>query len=194
MGVEVFLQGIAKYLKKHSYGNATTEDLWSAISDASGKDVASIMDSWIKKIGFPVLTIAESSGPEGTDLRITQSRFLVTGDIKPEEDETIWWIPLGLKTAAKPNADDEGFTLTSRSDTIKCIASEFYKLNSDCTGFYITNYPPDRLRKLGSSLANLSINDRISVIGDAAVCAKSGIGSVSGLLSLLEAYRAEKHA
>lgn len=193
MGVEVFLQGIAKYLKKHSYGNATTEDLWSAISDASGKDVASFMDSWIKKIGFPVLTIEEKSGADGTDLRISQSRFLITGDVKAEEDETVWWIPLGLKRDSRSTAKDD-FALTAKQDTIRLLNGDFYKFNSGCTGFYITNYPPDRLRKLGASLADLSINDRISLIGDAAVCAKSGIGSVSGLLSLLEAYRDETHA
>lgn len=152
------------------------------------------MDSWIKKIGFPVLTVEETTGADGTDLLIKQSRFLVTGDVKPEEDETIWWIPLGLKTASKANAGDHDLTLTSKADTIKHVNGEFYKLNSDCTGFYITNYPPDRLRKLGASLDNLSINDRISMIGDAAVCVKSGIGSMSGLLSLLEAYQSEQHA
>lgn len=43
LGVETFLNGVAKYLKKHAYGNATTEDLWAALGEESGSDVAAFM-------------------------------------------------------------------------------------------------------------------------------------------------------
>lgn len=39
LGIKTFLKGIALYLKKHAYANATTEDLWSALSEATGQDV-----------------------------------------------------------------------------------------------------------------------------------------------------------
>lgn len=59
LGQEIFLKGVSKYLKDHSYGNATTNDLWSAIGEASGQDINTLMDPWIRRIGFPVLTITE---------------------------------------------------------------------------------------------------------------------------------------
>ena len=43
LGVETFLLGVSNYLKAHAYGNATTNDLWAALSDASGKDVNTFM-------------------------------------------------------------------------------------------------------------------------------------------------------
>jgi aminopeptidase N len=43
LGVEKFLNGITKYLNKHAYGNATTDDLWAALSEETGKDVAAFM-------------------------------------------------------------------------------------------------------------------------------------------------------
>jgi aminopeptidase N len=43
LGVETFLNGVANYLKKHSYGNATTEDLWEALGEEAGTDVAAFM-------------------------------------------------------------------------------------------------------------------------------------------------------
>ena len=43
LGTEVFLKGVANYLKAHAYGNARTSDLWSALSEASGKNVSSFM-------------------------------------------------------------------------------------------------------------------------------------------------------
>jgi hypothetical protein len=38
------------YLKGHLYANATTEDLWASISEASGRDVAKLMHNWTTKV------------------------------------------------------------------------------------------------------------------------------------------------
>lgn len=43
LGVETFLGGVSIYLKKHAYGNATTEDLWSALSTKAGTNVSEFM-------------------------------------------------------------------------------------------------------------------------------------------------------
>jgi aminopeptidase N len=43
LGVETFLNGAANYLKKHAYGNATTDDLWAALSEESKIDVGEFM-------------------------------------------------------------------------------------------------------------------------------------------------------
>ena len=85
LGQETFLKGVGIYLKRHAYGNAKTSDLWSALSQASGQDVNALMDPWIRKIGFPVLTVGEEPGQIG----IKQSRYLSTGDVKPEEDQPL---------------------------------------------------------------------------------------------------------
>jgi len=66
-------------LKKHAYGNATTEDLWYALSDASNIPVADNMALWIKEVGYPVLTVAE----EMDGIGIEQSRFISTGAHPP---------------------------------------------------------------------------------------------------------------
>ena len=88
LGIETFLRGVSDYLKAHKYGNAKTNDLWTALSKASGQDVTAIMDPWIRKIGFPVVTVAEEPG----QISVKQWRFLTGGEVKPEEDETKWWI------------------------------------------------------------------------------------------------------
>src|ERR1700712_3343594 len=62
LGLETFLKGVSNYLKAHAYGNATTSDLWSALSEESGQDVNGLMGPWIEKIGYPVITVAEEPG------------------------------------------------------------------------------------------------------------------------------------
>ncbi|KAJ6002901.1 Alanine/arginine aminopeptidase [Penicillium sp. IBT 35674x] len=187
LGRETFLRGVADYLKSHAYGNATTNDLWSALSKASGQDVHAFMDPWIRKIGFPVVTVTEDSG----QISVRQTRFLSTGDAKPEEDETTWWIPLGIKSGQNLATVDTR-ALTQKSDNVSGIGEHnFYKINKDLAGFYRTNYSPARLEKLGQSLELLSTEDKIGLLGDAAALAVSGEGSTSALLALLEGFNAE---
>lgn len=135
-----------------------------------------------------MVTVAE----EPKQISVSQKRFLASGDVKPSEDETTWWIPLGIKSG--PNATaQEPRNLTTKSDTVRDIDEGFYKLNKDVSGFYRTNYPPERLTKLGKSLDLLSTEDRIGLVGDAAALAVSGDGTTPALLALLEGFQGEKN-
>ncbi|KAL9949467.1 hypothetical protein ACHAP9_001688 [Verticillium nonalfalfae] len=186
LGVETFLKGVSNYLKKHQYGNAKTEALWSALSEASGKDVNKLMGPWISKIGHPVLTVAE----QPNQISIKQSRFLSTGDVKPQDDETTWWIPLELE-GKKGVKGITSIALEKKEDIITDIDSEFYKLNSGASGFYRVNYPPERLLQLGKQLDRLSIEDKIAIIGSAGDLAFSGNGTTAALLSFIQGFSKE---
>lgn len=186
LGQDIFLKGVGDYLKTHAYGNAKTNDLWAALSAASGQDVVAFMDPWIRKIGFPVVTVAEEPG----QISLRQERFLSTGDVKTEEDETTWWIPVGLKTGVPSKVVHSA--LTAKQDTIREVDDAFYKINADFSGFYRTNYPPQRLAKLGLSQDQLSIEDKIGLLGDASALAVSGHGTTAALLALLQGFQEEE--
>lgn len=133
------------------------------------------------------MTVAEEPG----QISVRQSRFLSTGDAKPEEDETTWWIPLGIKSGQQLTTLDTR-ALTAKSDTVKNVGEDtFYKVNKDLAGFYRTNYPPARLERLGQSLGLLSTEDKIGLLGDAAALAVSGEGTTPALLTLLEGFKNE---
>lgn len=188
LGVKTFLKGVAIYLKKHTYGNAKTVALWEALSEASGKDVLSLMKPWIEKIGFPVLTVAEEPG----QVTIRQSRFLSTGDVKPEDDTTIWWAPLLFEGKAGTQGA-QSLALTTKEDTIRDVNDDFYLINKNATGFYRVNYPPPRLQKLGTQLNRLSTEDKIFIAGSAADLAVSGDGTTAALLSFIQGFDNETH-
>jgi aminopeptidase N len=188
LGVQPFLKGVSAYLQKHQYGNAKTTALWDALSEASGKDVNSMMSAWVGKIGFPVLTVAEEPG----QITVRQSRFLSTGDVKAEDDETKWFIPLSLAGKDGAAVDKvETLTLTAKEDTIRDVSDDFYKLNVEATGFFRVNYPPTRLAKLGTQLDRLSTAEKVSIIGSAADLAFAGDGTTAALLGFLEGFDKE---
>jgi len=188
LGEQTFLEGIRRYIKKHAYGNTKTEDLWAALSDASGKPVEKIMDIWTKYVGYPVVTVTENEG--SNIIHVKQNRFLRTGDVKPEEDKTLYPVFLGLRTKDGVNKD---ITLSGREHDFEVPSKDFFKLNADHSGVYRTSYTPARLKKLGQAAKDglLSVEDRAGMIADAGALASSGYQKTSGILSLLNSFNSE---
>lgn len=189
IGVKTFLKGVSTYLKEHAYGNATTKDLWDAVGRSSGIDVNSIMNDWITKIGFPVVTVTESE----TGISLRQDRFLAAGDVKPEENGTQWWIPLGIFTDSESASALSGVSAFSNRETILTGLgpNDLYKLNKNQTGVYRVNYPPERLAKLGKAIDKLSVTDKVGLVADASSMALAGLGSTAGILNLVDGMRNE---
>jgi aminopeptidase 2 len=188
IGEDVFIDGIRRYIKKHAWGNTQTGDLWAALSEASGKDVSTLMDVWTKKIGFPVITVVEDEAKKTVTLE--QHRFLRTGDVKPEEDTTIYPVILGMKTKEGVNKD---LMLHTRSATFTLPDLSFYKLNSDHCSLFRTSYPTSRLEKLGQAAKQglLTVEDRAGMIADAGSLAAAGFQRTSGILNLLKSFDTE---
>lgn len=188
LGEEVFMEGVRRYLRKHAYGNTETTDLWEALSNASGKDVKKVMDIWTKHVGYPVVTVTED--PASNQIHVKQNRFLRTADVKPEEDQVLYPVFLGLRTSAGVNED---LTLTDREANFKLKDLDFFKLNADHSGIYRTSYSPERLEKLGQAARKglLSVEDRAGMISDAGALAASGYQKTSGILSLVQGFKDE---
>lgn len=188
LGEQTFMEGVRRYLKKHAYGNTKTGDLWAALSDTSGKPVEKVMDIWTKNVGYPVVSVTEDE--QSNSITVKQNRFLRTGDVKPEEDKTLFPVFLGLRTK---NGIDEDLTLSEREHDYKVLDLDFFKLNADHSGIYRTSYTPARLAKLGQAAKDglLTVEDRAGMIADAGALASSGYQKTSGILSLLKNFDGE---
>lgn len=189
MGVDKFVSGVASYLKQNMYRNATAQDLWKAMGDVSGDDIVSKINPWIHNVGFPVLIIDQNAGG---NLTLKQSRFLAVDDLKPEEDETIWWIPLGFQSLSDKETFPRTSEFTQRQQEISLTDAEaLYLFNSSGTGFYRVEYPEGHLAKLGLQLDHLNVSEKLTVIGSASALALSGQGPTVSLLGFLQAFANE---
>ena len=189
LGEDDFIKGVSNYLKKHKWGNTQTSDLWEALSEQSGKDVVKVMDIWTKNIGFPVVKVEESTG----SIKVTQNRYLATGDVKPEEDKVLYPVFLGLKTSS---GIDESLVLDERSKEIKLPTSDdFFKINGDQAGIYRTAYDSSRWTKLGQAgvEGKLSVEDRVGLVADAGSLASSGSIETTSLLNLVKSWSDESN-
>lgn len=187
VGSETFFKGVSEYLKANLYGNATGDALWKALDAASGKDVGALAHSWLNSVGYPVVTVEEDL--EKGEITLTQSRFLTSGDVKPEDDTTLWQIPLCITGVPRGQEDR---ILTTRQTTISGVDMSLYTVNTDGTGFYRVAYPPARLAKLTTQLHRLSNEDKIAILGSVTALATTGNGSPTSVLKFLQAFKDEK--
>jgi tricorn protease interacting factor F2/3 len=130
VGEEAFREGVRRYLSAHAYANATGNDLWSAIEDASGKPVKTIMSTWIRQPGFPVVTVSKRDGK----LTLRQERFLISGG--PDKEKARWSIPLILEV----NGERRSILMEGAEHEIEVGDLKSLRINPDRTGFYAADY------------------------------------------------------
>ena len=182
LGLEAFRKGLNAYFTAHAYGNTTGADLWAALSKASGKDVAAFMDPWLERSGFPVLTLKQ----EGNSLTIRQEHF--SDNPAKADKERLWPVPLFANNPAVPEL------LTGREATVELKDSEPVLINQGAHGHYIVNYADDAQREALGGLIRakkLSNGERLMLLNDASMLARSGLRSYRHVLELLEIYEDE---
>lgn len=193
VGQERFLNGVSIYLKNHLYGNTVTKDLWQGISESTGVDVPRIMDNWISKIGFPVLTVIESEN----GIHVRQDRFLESGPAEEKDNETIWTVPLALLTATNDKVNiDKSVVLDTREKTLAIDTSKPFKLNAGTYGVYRVLYSDERFAAIAKEAAKgdavFSLNDRIGLVHDIMALSKAGFCKVSSALTIVDILHDEK--
>jgi aminopeptidase N len=57
LGDSAFFRGIRSYFQAHIYGNALSDDLRVALERASGRSLKAFFDQWLRRPGFPELTV-----------------------------------------------------------------------------------------------------------------------------------------
>ena len=178
VGEDVFRKGMTAYFEKHQYNNATRTDLWEAITDASGKDIASLMDAWLDQSGMPMVTVSSSDA----GMKVEQTRFIVDGTT----DDSIWTIPLGS------DSDPSFGILDEKSQDYS--SGDHTVINPDGSAHFITNYDGNDLREAANEMvigSKISASGRINYLNDLMLLSRAGFGEVVDSLKLVQQMSAE---
>lgn len=189
LGEKDFKKGLTVYLKKYSYGNATTEDLWKSWEEASGKPVRKIMKDWTGKPGYPLVSIEEKED----DYVITQERFFASSHQKSDEKFS-WIIPLSM--VSYKNKKPKFVLIKNKHLTIPQIKGDSWiKLNVKETSFVRINYSPYLLSLLRAPIEErdeaLLPEDKFGIIRDGFALSQSGKNLTDEALKLALAYKGE---
>src|SRR5215467_3877133 len=178
IGADNFRKGVAKYLEKFRYSNAAGSDLWTHLQEASGTEVNRIMEGWISKAGYPVVTASLS----GTKLLLSQERFLLAGGVEKHS----WPIPVTMSVDGKV----QRMLLDKEKGEVNVGSPKSLKLNVDQTGFYVVRYQGEALQKLVWN-SKLSPLDKWGLLTDAKAFLLSGHMPVKEYLSTVEKFEGE---
>lgn len=184
LGDEVFREGLRIYMKRHAYSNTTTNDLWRALSEASGKDVEAFMQPWITQPGHPVVDFTVNDG----HATVNQKRFYAS-PTQIKTDNTVWPIPLLSQTI--PDVE----LLTTPDGEFVVEPANYHLLNNGATGFYHTNYDAANLAKIAKAIAQgkLGTLERQRLLLDSVALNRAGISPTINTLQLLNNYAHESN-
>ncbi|KAK5928609.1 hypothetical protein CgunFtcFv8_013661 [Champsocephalus gunnari] len=188
----VFDKAIGRYLSDWKYKNTDQNILWEYIQKADDestgeRNIAEVMNSWTKQIGYPVITINTTSG------EAFQKHFLFNDSAV---SSLSWHIPIrAMKYTTlfrliwlKPgeSAMKEQFVATK---------GEWILANVNCTGYYRVNYNPENWDRLVTQLQKdprrIPLKNRGQLIDDAFNLARAKLVNVTLALNLTRFIRNE---
>ena len=183
---EIFRKGVQNYLRAHSYGNATAEDFWNAITQASGKPADKIMSSFVVQTGEPLLHISEESGQK----TVSQERMFADHQLLGTSQQ-VWNIPVCFRSVTTPE-NEYCSVISSRGQETSNPDNPLIFANTHGHGYYRTEYERTLREQLTKQLeTGLLPPERISMLGDEWALMRVGRISISTYLDLVSQLKDE---
>ncbi len=155
LGEETYRNGIRRYLKKHSYKNTVTTDLWDAIEEESGEPVRELMNSFILQGGHPLVTFENGT--------LSQQPFAYGEARGASAIGSTWLVPVLTGTVGKYDV-----TKTLLGATPTAITTEApVILNTGGSGVFRSRYGAAEAVQLAERFTELSRADQTTFLLDA---------------------------
>ena len=192
LGEDTFRDGVRAYLKTHAYSNASSADLWYALTAAAKKDVAAFARGWTEQPGFPLVSVTAACDASGNrTVTLAQSRFFADGTA--DTTKQLWSVPVGLATgSAAPSyvllaaAQQGGIPAGRCGDTLRA--------NAGGVGYYRVAYDAPTLEANRKAFGTLPDDDKIAMLDDQWALARAGQSPLSSYLGLVNAVGDDRNA
>lgn len=165
LGPGTFRAGVRRYIRAHAFGNATSADLWNALSAASGRNVGRIAADWTEQAGFPLVSVTAHCHGGRRTLTLSQRRFFLIPPADRKLEAAHWDVPLQIRAAARqaPRA----VLLTHDGQHVAAgTCREPLSLDAGAIGYYRVQYDPATLAINTARFATLANGDRIALLDD----------------------------
>jgi puromycin-sensitive aminopeptidase len=204
LGADVFRDGVRHYLRKHAFANTETNDLWESLAEASALPIPAILDAWIYRPGYPLL----SASMQGNDLLLRQQRFSYRHG-PPSDDIALgraehslgagqggpylWKVPVQVRIDTPAGPDVRRLLLEDEEQRIALPADvQSVLVNEGGHGFYRVRYQGDLLERLLDRLPRLAAIERFNLVNDAWAAALAGLMPLEEYLDLTARLRNDR--
>jgi puromycin-sensitive aminopeptidase len=193
LGAARFRKGVRVYIRRHREGNTVAADLWRALSEASGEDVASIARSWIEQEGHPLVEVRLAEKNGGVHLQLRQERFFLRRSKRsPTAKWPIPWVGrVGHSRSGSGKLVRKLLTRTRNGIDLGPRAPRFVYGNADEGGFFRPAHGARELEALTASLSSLPAVERMGLVDHQWALVRAGRAPIDGFLELAAAFRDE---
>jgi puromycin-sensitive aminopeptidase len=189
LGPEVFRDGVRKYLTAHQFSNAETTDLWKALGSASGQRIPEMMDGWIFRQGFPLVTVGAEGAGEIVRFGQRPFRYLADGD----DTKPLWQVPITYRARVNDNIVRDQILLSTAEERVTFPGKpDWLVINEGGHGFYRVQYGRTLLAPLLQAPAETLVPiERFNLVSDAWATTLCGTQAATDFLELTVRLRHE---
>ena len=182
IGDDALRKGLKNYFAAHKYSNATGDDLWQALGDASGIDVSTVMKTWLNQPGYPVVTATVENG----DLKLSQKQFFI-GEGK--DIGRTWQIPLNSNYKNVPEImKDKTLDLGNYVELKQANDNKPFVLNVDNNSHFIVKYDQTLLDDILAHINDLDAISQRELLQDMHLLAEGREISYADLVPLMNRF------
>jgi alanyl aminopeptidase len=169
LGPETFQRGIREHLAAHAYGNATSTDLFAAISKAAGKDVGPAFATFVEQAGTPELTASVTCDGGKAAVSLAQQRYVPPGAGTPPATKP-WIVPVCVAYDAGGKRAETCALLDAPTGSIALetkACPRWMMPNVNGRGYYRSVYTPAQISALrDEGWAQVSWTERRAMFRD----------------------------
>lgn len=172
LGDDKFRDGVRLHLKRHAYGNSSSEQFFQSLADSAGDPrVLAALKSFVDQPGVPLVTVTRSGGK----LTLSQSRYAFLGSTPKAQS---WTIPVCLRVG-----DAKQCTLVDQPTvTVPAAADGVVMPNVGGTGYYRFDLPAKDWKALIASSAALRAGEAIATTDSLWAAFRAGKAPASWLI------------
>jgi cytosol alanyl aminopeptidase len=191
LGEEPFRDGVRQYLAQHRWGSATAEDMFTALSRTSNRDVGAVATTFLDQPGVPLVRakLACDGAP-----RVELSQRQYHGRPGADASGRRWSIPVCVAYGGQKSGractllDTESATLPL--DEKRC--PRWILPNADYAGYYRYALTSEALAALGEATRTGRAIDKVGYLSNLWALVQAGEVPAATLLDELIAYKRER--
>jgi len=191
VGEEAFRGGVRIYLDRHAESNATADDFWRALDEASGQNVTAIANNWIFEPGHPLVTWTAQADDAGLRVELRQQRFFADPSAAPTDQR--WLVPVVIKYGTTDGVREERLLMEGETATATLPGAQWYYPNAGGRGFYRYSLDDGSVRLLAQlGMGQLAPEERLMLVDNYWALVHAGRASLRQLFELLTGLRGEQ--
>ncbi len=192
LGTDVFQNGVSRYLRDNAWKTATAGDLWKSLGEASGRDMAAPMRTFLDQPGVPLVSCELF---ENGRLVLHQQRLRTDGAAAGPQR---WNVPVAIKYSDGATLHAEIVFLTEATQSVDLPtgrSTRWVLPDLDARGYYRWQVPDTMLDAIGAvSQQLLTPRERVAFVYNLIALLDAGVIHGGEYLAAVRRFGADPDA